>query len=1000
MRPLELRLSGFRSYRTERVVSFRDLDLLAIIGDTGAGKSSLLEAITWALYGASTWSKKASTELVAHGAKRMSVALEFEAAGERWRVTRTFARSGGGGAELECLSNPAIAKVDGVRQVDPEVERVLGLSYDVFCSCVLLPQGKFERLLKATRGEKTDVLKSILRLEALADVREIAERYVARVADREREVMEARGRFRPDPAADVALAEARLAGLRPERDRLAAVAQQVLALDERGRRHATEAERAGSDAERLATRRAAPGPDLRTLAARAETLGAALETAHETAYAAAEERAAADDLHAAAIATGTDGATLGRLEARLATARAALARRAEALRRSASDAEALDAARTAATEADEALARATADLEEHDAAQRAAAERATAMAAARDTASAALDALRAATDAEAGGREALATAQADLAAAEDRLAEARDALVRARAAHDQAQSAREDVLRRETAAHVAADCAPGDPCPVCARDLPADFVAPAIPDLQAADTALGEAAAALSAATAADQAAALAAHRATDRRETARARLDELAGATRAAHETARKIPRVSDAADPLAMLEVVVAESGLVAKTAGAEAEMLTAARPDKDAARTRATGAAATAAEGVRSRERAIAERERDIAEIAREMDEAVAGLPDWCAVPAGAAALDEAALDAADAAVATRLADAAALDRRRSAAAAAADAATARVHEAELAIERDVRRPTTAARTALWSLAGELPADVRADLAEPPADVAPATLAAFADDVIGRVDDRIAALRAEVEAATRAGAEAAGEAERLVVEAGYANPGALADRLDDLRAGVLAAEREHAAAGAQVEGAARLDALVARAREMRQGFEALKDALADKAFVGFVVARRQRALLAHASRTLEEITGRYAFTEDFRILDNESGLPRSADTLSGGETFLASLALALGLVEVADRSGGDLRALFLDEGFGSLDAAILDTALGVLEERAKAGRLIGLISHVPAVAEGIDTVLEIRAGVEGSSVHRLSGGERDERVTDGFVGITAGV
>jgi len=166
VRPLELRLSGFRSYRTERIVSFRDLDLLAIIGDTGAGKSSLLEAITWALYGASTWSKKASTELVAHGAKRMSVALEFEAAGECWRVTRTFARSGGGGAELECLSNAAIAKVDGVRQVDPEVERVLGLSYDVFCSCVLLPQGKFERLLKATKGEKTDVLKSILRLEA------------------------------------------------------------------------------------------------------------------------------------------------------------------------------------------------------------------------------------------------------------------------------------------------------------------------------------------------------------------------------------------------------------------------------------------------------------------------------------------------------------------------------------------------------------------------------------------------------------------------------------------------------------------------------------------------------------------------------------------------------------------------------------------------------------------------------------------------------------------
>src|SRR3954471_3864159 len=106
MRPLELRLSGFRSYRSEQTVSFRNLDLLAIIGDTGAGKSSLLEAMTWALYGASTWSKKSSTDLLAHGARRMTVSLEFEAAGERWNMTRTFARSGGGGAVLECLSNP------------------------------------------------------------------------------------------------------------------------------------------------------------------------------------------------------------------------------------------------------------------------------------------------------------------------------------------------------------------------------------------------------------------------------------------------------------------------------------------------------------------------------------------------------------------------------------------------------------------------------------------------------------------------------------------------------------------------------------------------------------------------------------------------------------------------------------------------------------------------------------------------------------------------------
>jgi len=1000
MRPLELRLSGFRSYRTERTVSFRDLDLLAIIGDTGAGKSSLLEAITWALYGAATWSKKANAELLAHGARRMSVALEFEAAGEHWRVTRTFARSGAPSAQLECLSDATVTRVDGVRQVDPEVERVLGLSYDVFCSCVLLPQGRFERLLKATRGEKTDVLKSILRLEQLGEVRAVAERYAARVADRERELLLARGRFRPDPAGDAAAAEARLAEVVPERERLTLAAETAVAAAERGRRHAAEAEQARAEADRLEARGAARPHDLRALARRAEELGDALETARETAYAAAEERAAADDEHAAALEAGTDAATLARHLGVLATVRDALGRRTGATERLAAAEAELSAARAAASEATAALETATRALEAHDAALREATERATAAAAARDGASAAAEALRAASDAEAGGREALAAAEADVLAAEARLAEARDTSARARAAHDQAQSAREAVIRRDAAAHAAADCAPGDPCPVCARELPDGFAPPAVPDLDAAADALRAAADRLGRATEAEQSAAVETRSRADQRDAARARLADLGAATGAARAAAQLIPRVADAVDPLAMLDVIVAESTHHARTATAELEALTAARPARETARTQATSTEAAATTEVRSRERAVAEREGEIAAATAELERAAALLPGWCGVPPTPAEIDAAALDTAGATLEARVAAAAALDRRRSAAVAAADAATRAVHDAEIALGREVHTPVAAARTALWALATELPPAERDGLTEPGEDVAPGALADVADEVGRRVEARITALRATARTAGAAEADAAAEARRVVEAAGFADAGALAARLDTLRAAVIAGEAEHAAAAGQVAGAARLDALVRRAGETRRGFEALKDALADRAFVGFVVARRQRALLAHASQVLEEITGRYAFTDDFRILDRESGLPRSADTLSGGETFLASLALALGLVEVADRSGGDLRALFLDEGFGSLDAAILDTALGALEERAKAGRLIGLISHVPTVAERIDTVLEIRNGVEGSSVHLLTTGERDERVAEGFAEVAAGV
>src|SRR5207248_11550598 len=92
-----------------------------------------------------------------------------------------------------------------------------------------------------------------------------------------------------------------------------------------------------------------------------------------------------------------------------------------------------------------------------------------------------------------------------------------------------------------------------------------------------------------------------------------------------------------------------------------------------------------------------------------------------------------------------------------------------------------------------------------------------------------------------------------------------------------------------------------------------------------LTDGRFIGYVVTRRQRALLALASEILGSMTGsRYGFAEDFRIVDRAFGQPRGSKTLSGGEAFLASLALALGLVELAARGGGRLEALFLDEGF----------------------------------------------------------------------------
>jgi exonuclease SbcC len=94
------------------------------------------------------------------------------------------------------------------------------------------------------------------------------------------------------------------------------------------------------------------------------------------------------------------------------------------------------------------------------------------------------------------------------------------------------------------------------------------------------------------------------------------------------------------------------------------------------------------------------------------------------------------------------------------------------------------------------------------------------------------------------------------------------------------------------------------------------------------------------------------------------------------RSARTLSGGETFIASLALALAL---SDTLAGHtaLGALFLDEGFGTLDAETLDAVTGVLQALTANGRMVGVISHVAALTERLPARLLVHKGVEGSSV-----------------------
>ena len=159
-------------------------------------------------------------------------------------------------------------------------------------------------------------------------------------------------------------------------------------------------------------------------------------------------------------------------------------------------------------------------------------------------------------------------------------------------------------------------------------------------------------------------------------------------------------------------------------------------------------------------------------------------------------------------------------------------------------------------------------------------------------------------------------------------------------------------------------------------------------------------FVLAERLRQVVAAANERLARMTGqRYSLEHSddrgagelrgglsLRVRDDWSGLSRDPATLSGGETFVVSLALALGLADaVTHEAGGtDIDTLFIDEGFGSLDPDTLEDVMDTLDTLREGGRVVGLVSHVPELRSRITTQLEVVKGRSGSAIRpALAGG-----------------
>ncbi len=155
-------------------------------------------------------------------------------------------------------------------------------------------------------------------------------------------------------------------------------------------------------------------------------------------------------------------------------------------------------------------------------------------------------------------------------------------------------------------------------------------------------------------------------------------------------------------------------------------------------------------------------------------------------------------------------------------------------------------------------------------------------------------------------------------------------------------------------------------------------------------------YVLAARLEEVLVAASVRLQQMSsGRYEFVHSdaagprgrrgglgIEVRDEYTGTTRATTTLSGGETFFASLALALGLADVvsAESGGRVLDTIFIDEGFGTLDPEALDLVMGVLDELRSGGRVVGVVSHVDELRARIPSQLHVLRGENGSRVRAL--------------------
>ncbi|MGW4381211.1 AAA family ATPase [Kitasatospora sp. NPDC004531] len=1004
MRLHQLTVTAFGPFASTERIDFDRLTasgLFLLRGATGAGKSSVLDAVCYALYGELPGSRRSNGVRSDHAdqARRTEVVLEATLGGRRLEITRSpeqlRPKKTGTGLtkdKAQTLLREWVADAgEGApgwvpvsrshQEAGEELTRLLGMSRDQFCQVVLLPQGDFARFLRADSKQRADLLGKLFdtsrfeQLERWTAERRLRQEHEVqagrqRLRDLAARAEEAAGPLAADADAhrpgehasvdDVLAWTAMLRGTAAERVTATALALDVAeaagtrararldaqtALADRQQRHRS-ALREHTELAARERESAADRSRLR-LALAAEAL-APLRDLHRGALAAHTAATAAESAHRATFAARTAEPWAARLLGDLPPADAERALRAEATRLA--EARADEQRHVQLTIERDQLAAEQKSIDElaedsrewlaghDDQVKRLQVE----LDAAREAHSllAQLDVrLR-----ELMERQASAQRHRGL------LAEVSAAEAEVRALTDAALSARARTLDLQErrlagmAAELAAQLADGEPCRVCGS---AEHPAPARPSADQV--------------TAADEQRARAAqHTAEAELDAAKRRLGALQVDAAAAGTAAagRSVAELSSAIDELTAERRAALHTADRLVPLGQEAERLEQERKARDE-RLRQAG----------ERGAVLADRLGALAtELDALADRITAARGDAPSVAARANAVD--ALAAAHAAVqdaarttaetAHRLAEATAALERAAADAGFADlsalAAAALPSPQRTALQRHFEQLDAALERTAARLADP---ELRAAAELPPADAASAHAA----------EEHATALLRAADTAHRTAADRVAALARITGDL---------TTLADAFAPVLDSYARISRLAALLAGAPAENALRMRLES-------------------YVLAARLEQVAAAASHRLLKMSGgRYTLVHSdglvsgnkrsglsLHVVDAWTGRERDTATLSGGESFFASLALALGLADVVtDEAGGmPLDTLFIDEGFGTLDENTLEEVMDVLDSLRERDRAVGIVSHVADLRTRIPAQLLIRKHRHGSTAHHTT-------------------